>query len=267
MQPYFEATPGLLITEDDVRRLILRDRASHQIALAKPIRLSRVVLALLMIGLLTYIAINLPAYWIKSSFYVRHDLLPAQSSVTVPNLPPPVPGKVEAPAVIAPQIEDNHLTISRIEVSAPILWDVPDDTAILMRKLQNGVVHLKGNAHPGEPGNVFIVGHSSNLPWAAGNFKQVFALLPKVEIGDMITLTYHNTKFEYRVTEKKVIAPDDVSVLDNSGDARLTLMTCVPIGTNLKRQIVIAKPLHPVISNGALPTTSISPAKMLPETL
>lgn len=268
MQPYFEATPGLLITEDDVRRLILRDKASRRITLPKPVKATRALSTLAIIALLTYAAINGPALWIKSSFYVRHDLFPTRSTLVTPQLPPPVPSKTETPAVVqAPKLADNYIFINRIEVSAPVIWDVQNDNDIVLRNLQHGVAQLKGTAHPGENGNVFIVGHSSNLPWASGDYKQIFALLPNLEIGDTITVTYHNTAFEYRVVEKKVVMPDDSSVLNNTGDTRLTLMTCVPIGTNLKREIIIAKPLVPMISSGSLPTTSSNHTGTLPSAL
>ena len=50
-------------------------------------------------------------------------------------------------------------------------------------------------------------------------------------------------KFTYQVEESFVITPDQISVLGDSGDDRITLITCTPIGTNLKRLIVVAKPV------------------------
>ena len=37
---------------------------------------------------------------------------------------------------------------------------------IFMKELENGVVKYPGSADPGEKGNSFIFGHSSNYPWA-----------------------------------------------------------------------------------------------------
>jgi sortase A len=48
----------------------------------------------------------------------------------------------------------------------------------------------------------------------------------------------------YEVTEKKVVDPDDVEVLRQTKDPRLTLITCYPtyyIGPAPQRAIVIAK--------------------------
>jgi sortase (surface protein transpeptidase) len=37
---------------------------------------------------------------------------------------------------------------------------------IFMKELENGIVKYPGSANPGEKGNSFIFGHSSNYPWA-----------------------------------------------------------------------------------------------------
>jgi sortase (surface protein transpeptidase) len=34
-----------------------------------------------------------------------------------------------------------------------------------MKELQNGVIRYPGSAKPGDEGNSFIFGHSSNFPW------------------------------------------------------------------------------------------------------
>ena len=50
----------------------------------------------------------------------------------------------------------------------------------------------------------------------------------------------------YKVVEKKEVKPTDVSVLDQPTHERLaTLMTCTPIGTTLRRLIVIAQEIDP----------------------
>ncbi len=37
---------------------------------------------------------------------------------------------------------------------------------IFMKELENGIVKYPGSADPGQDGNSFIFGHSSNFPWA-----------------------------------------------------------------------------------------------------
>jgi len=36
---------------------------------------------------------------------------------------------------------------------------------IFMNELENGIIRYPGSAKPGENGNSFIFGHSSNFPW------------------------------------------------------------------------------------------------------
>jgi LPXTG-site transpeptidase (sortase) family protein len=72
----------------------------------------------------------------------------------------------------------------------------------------------------------------------------VFALLPKIKIGDEIFITDQNgNQFVYKVTQTIVVSPKDLNVLEQgSRDERiLTLQTSYPLGTALKRFIVQAE--------------------------
>ena len=72
-----------------------------------------------------------------------------------------------------------------------------------------------------------------------GDYNEVFASLDQVKYNDDIIIYYWQKKFTYRIREKKVIKPGDVSVLKrNKKKSELTLMTCWPIGTTLKRLVV-----------------------------
>lgn len=113
--------------------------------------------------------------------------------------------------------------------------------------LQGGVVHYPGSARPGQAGNFFVTGHSSYYPWAAGNYKEVFARLNELSTGDTYSVYYGGDRHAYRVTKKYEVRPSDVSVLDQPMDKRLsTLMTCTPVGTTLRRLIVQAEEIDPV---------------------
>lgn len=108
--------------------------------------------------------------------------------------------------------------------------------------LREGVVHYPGTAIPGQVGNVFMTGHSSYYPWDKGLYKEVFALLPKLEIGDIYHVFYNQKQYTYRIREKKEVYPNNVQVLNQPVDEQIsTLMTCVPIGTALRRLIIIAE--------------------------
>jgi sortase A len=107
--------------------------------------------------------------------------------------------------------------------------------------LQQGVVHYPGTAEPGQVGNVFITGHSSYYPWDPGQFKDVFAVLGQLEIGDEYYVYFNQRKYTYRIREKYEVQPDNVNVLQQPHDRKVsTLMTCTPVGTTLRRLIIRA---------------------------
>lgn len=145
-------------------------------------------------------------------------------------------GTNTAPVVVN---KESRLNIPKIGVDAPIIWNVPEEKII--DTLENGLAHYEGTALPGQIGNVFITGHSSYYVWAGGSYKEIFALLNKLESGDKIYLSYNGVQFTYEVVGQKVVSPDNVSVLDQTNDYTLSLMTCTPVGTNLRRLIITAK--------------------------
>ncbi len=146
---------------------------------------------------------------------------------------------------------DNRLVIPKINKDIPIVevntsnliennWTKLDDD--ILEALKNGVVRYPGTAMPGEEGNTFITGHSSYYFWDDGNYKDVFALLPQLEVGDQVVIYYNQEKYTYQIKEKKEVAPSEVDVLSQTpGVSELTLMTCTPVGTNLKRLILVAE--------------------------
>jgi LPXTG-site transpeptidase (sortase) family protein len=146
---------------------------------------------------------------------------------------------------------DDRIIIPRIGKNVPIVsistenlirrdWNALEKD--IQQALQDGVVHYPGTAEPGEHGNVVITGHSSYFLWDPGKFKDVFALLHQVVEGDTIIVYYNQKKYTYVAYEKQVVMPDQVDVLTQGGVDRLTLITCTPVGTNLKRLIVFARP-------------------------
>lgn len=102
--------------------------------------------------------------------------------------------------------------------------------------------HFPGSALPGEVGNAFITGHSV-LPQFADpeNYRAIFTELSDLEVGDDIYVQMAGQNFHYTVQYAKVVDPHDLSVLSpiSQNGHNLTLMTCVPPGTNTKRLVVI----------------------------
>lgn len=147
----------------------------------------------------------------------------------------------------------TRIIIPSINTNVPVI-DVPEDkllernwTALeneIQNALRSGVVHYPGTPMPGQSGNVVITGHSSYYPWDPGRFKDVFAVLHNLKEGDEIIVFHRQQKYTYQVGEIKKVYPYEVDVLNDFSDDRLTLITCTPIGTNLKRLIITAFPVE-----------------------
>lgn len=151
---------------------------------------------------------------------------------------------------------DNRIMIPKLNLNVPIV--VPPNDALIsedwkkleeeiQESLQDGVVHYPGTARPGQAGNFFVTGHSSYFPWAPGQYKSVFARLHELKAGDEYWVFYNGDRYRYIIQEKKEIKPADVSVLDQPVGKRIgTLMTCTPVGTTLRRLIIVAQEVDPV---------------------
>ena len=167
------------------------------------------------------------------------------STLTVPQSTPLASTAAATQAEIVPP--DNVIVIPKINVNAPVVLEPSLAEKNIQKSLQNGVVHYAGTALPGEPGNVAIVGHSSNDWWEPGNYKFVFALLDKLVVGDKIQVNYNSRKYVYQVREIKVVEPTDLSVLAPTSEPSLTLITCTPPGTSWKRLIIRAAQIEPAV--------------------
>jgi sortase A len=108
--------------------------------------------------------------------------------------------------------------------------------------LKRSLIQYAGPA-PGEYGNVVIVGHST-LPqlFNPKNYLTIFSTLYRLKEGkDEIILEYGGTFYRYEVEEIFEVMPTDLSVLDQDYNRRcLTLITCSPPGTYLRRLIIKA---------------------------
>ncbi len=145
--------------------------------------------------------------------------------------------------------ENMYITIPKIDIEdIRITPNVESsDEKIYDQYLKFGLAHFKGTPLPGDGGNSFIYGHSavisffnkhSNLP------ETIFTKLEGVDIGDIVSIRKEDNELEYIVRNKKIVSPDDFSILKTQGDKEtVTLMTCWPLGVGTKRLIVVAERL------------------------
>jgi sortase (surface protein transpeptidase) len=109
-----------------------------------------------------------------------------------------------------------------------------------MKELENGIVRYPGSWVPWVNWNMFVFWHSSNFPWLKWDYNDVFATLDKVVFNDKIIVYYNQKKYTYKIREKKVIKPGEVSILKrDEWKSEISLMTCYPIGTSINRLVVI----------------------------
>lgn len=146
-----------------------------------------------------------------------------------------------------PSIEEKKITknlsVNEYYLSIPKL-NINDAKVIVGGEdLSKSLVHFIPETMPGDYGNVVIFGHST-LPqfYNVKDYKTIFTFLPSMEKGDVIKIKVGDFEYEYIVYDMFVVNPEDVWVLKQEKDAPyLTLITCVPPGTFLKRLIVKAK--------------------------
>jgi sortase A len=102
------------------------------------------------------------------------------------------------------------------------------------RALRVGPGHLQNTPAPGDLGNSVISAHRDTF------FRHIYELTP----GDEIQVRRRGHAFTFQVSGKKIVGPNDISVLKNTADAGLTLITCYPIyyvGPAPKRLVVFSK--------------------------
>lgn len=151
----------------------------------------------------------------------------------------------DQPVWSTPVSPEFGLVIPKIFANVSVTENVnpanPDDYQPILRQA-GGVAHAVGSSVPGEPGTVYIFGHSTDSNFNTERFNAVFYLLKKLELGDLIVAYYQNQPFQYKVTEKKTVDPTDISDITNvQSQSRLVLQTCWPPGTTWKRLLIIAQ--------------------------
>lgn len=104
--------------------------------------------------------------------------------------------------------------------------------------MNKGFWHFPPSSFPAQKGNMVVIGHRyAKLP----PNKDTFFNLDKVKVGDKIEVIQNNNQFTYIVTETKVVEKNDISVLQDYSDYRITLITCSPLWTSKQRLVIVGK--------------------------
>jgi sortase A len=106
------------------------------------------------------------------------------------------------------------------------------------RTMDNGFWHFPTSQLPGTKGNFVVIGHRyAKLPPS----KDTFFNLDKVKVGDRVEVKQSNDEYTYIVTSTKEVDKNDISVIKDYSDYRLTLITCSPLWSSDKRLVITAK--------------------------
>ncbi|WP_294412838.1 class D sortase [uncultured Ruminococcus sp.] len=123
--------------------------------------------------------------------------------------------------------ENINFEIPSLDIKVPVL----EGTGT--KQLQVSAGHFEGTGALGK-GNYCICGHNSTV------YAEIFNDLDKIQIGDemyLVDIDESRTKYRYIVTEYKIVEPEEVSVLNDFGDNRLTVISCTDDGK--QRQVVV----------------------------
>jgi sortase A len=137
---------------------------------------------------------------------------------SVAAIPVPTPGPRSPTRIVIPAIN--------------IDWPVVEGDG--WEELKQGIGHRVGSANPGERGNIVLSGHNDV-------YGEPFRDLEKLEVGKEVQVYTGSNAFRYIVKAKRVVAPNDMTVLTTSKTPIVTLITCTPYRVDTQRLIVIGE--------------------------
>ncbi len=118
----------------------------------------------------------------------------------------------------------------------PALWNagVPVVQGDGWEQLKKGVGQHLGTADPGQPGNLVLSAHNDI-------YGEFFRDLDKLKPGDPIHIQTSSREIVYRVTGLRIVEPTDVSVMEPTSKATITLISCYPYMVNTQRIVVFGE--------------------------
>ena len=138
--------------------------------------------------------------------------------------------------VPAPTVDPQLLLPDRLRIPVMFLDSPVHEVEVNMGQWDVSpldVGHHVGTGNPGEVGNVVLAAHRDIN-------SALFRELDRLEPGDEVFVYNALGEYRYIVQESFVVNPNDVEVMEPTGDKRVTLITCTPIGLATQRLIVVA---------------------------
>lgn len=132
-----------------------------------------------------------------------------------------------------PSASSYQLSIPSIGVHMDIV--VGEESA--ERGLWKGAWLIPGSSTPVHGGNTVLSAHR----YLRTSGEKTFYHLDKLVEGDEIVVAWKGNEFRYRVFEKDIVPATEVSIVDNTPDAILTLFTCDPPYSTKNRLYIKAR--------------------------
>ncbi|MCJ7827931.1 sortase [Patescibacteria group bacterium] len=152
-------------------------------------------------------------------------LQPAAWFTSPPNLP-----------VRQSKITHYNLSISDLRINQAVV-------EIRGTNLDKSMIHYPGTVLPGQTGNAVVFCHSV-LPqfFNPKSYRTICSTLHTLDLGAQIEIYFDGVKYSYQVIKMWEVEPDEVSVLSQPDEGEyLSVITCTPPGTYLRRLVVKAR--------------------------
>lgn len=149
---------------------------------------------------------------------------------------------IKSVEILVPADPNFSIVIPKIGANAKIQPNIDaSDQNVYLNALNKGVAHTLGTAFPGEGGHIFLFAHSTDYFWNVSTYNAIFYLLYKLEKNDEVNIFFKGQRYVYRVIGQEIVDPSQVQYLTRKTNREfLTLQTCWPPGTTLKRLLIFA---------------------------
>lgn len=132
-----------------------------------------------------------------------------------------------------PMSEPVAQPATRIVIPA-ISVDAPIGEGTDWESLRYQVGHHPGTANPGQRGNMVLAAHNDV-------YGEIFRYLPDVPVGEIITVYAGEETFRYRLTERRIILPEQTEVMLPTTGPTVTLISCYPYLIDVYRIILFGE--------------------------
>jgi LPXTG-site transpeptidase (sortase) family protein len=134
----------------------------------------------------------------------------------------------------------NRIIIPALALDTVVKYVPYDGLTWLIAGLQQEVAWLGDSSWPGLGGNTALAAHVTLRTGRDGPFRY----LSDLRYGDAVFVETDQKSYEYMVRDMTVVEPTDLSILGQSSETQLTLITCTDwdssTGFYTKRYVVVA---------------------------